>query len=51
MSDYGWVVIENISILAAICFLVWLTDSYWWALLVLFMNSTRLQVKSGENKQ
>ena len=43
MNDFGWAVIENIAILAAICFLVWLTNSYWWVLLVLFMNSTYLR--------
>lgn len=38
MSNFGWAVIENIAILAAICFLVWLTESGWWALLAMFMN-------------
>lgn len=30
--------IENIAILAAVCFLVWATDSGWWALLMLWVN-------------
>ena len=41
MSAYGWAVLENIAILAAICLLVWLTGSGWWALLTLFMNIRR----------
>ncbi len=38
MSNYGWLVLENIAILAAVCFLVWQTDSAWWVLLCGFMN-------------
>ena len=38
MSNFGWAVIENIAILGAICFLVWLTESAWWVLLAMFMN-------------
>ena len=41
MSPLGWAVLENIAILAAICFLVWLTESAWWALLLFFMNNIR----------
>ena len=29
---------ENIAILAAMVLLVWLTDSAWWALLLLCLN-------------
>ena len=39
MSDYAWSVVENIVVLIAMCFLIWLTDTYWWVLLLLFMNS------------
>ena len=42
MSDLGWAVLENIAILAAICFLVWLTESAWWALLVIGMNTFKV---------
>ena len=42
MSDLGWAVLENVAILAAICFLVWLTESAWWALLVLGMNNFKI---------
>ena len=37
----AWPFIENIALLAAICLLVWLTDSAWWALLLVFMNTWR----------
>lgn len=33
-----WAFIENIAIFAAICFLVWLTKSGWWALMLFFCN-------------
>lgn len=39
-SNPAWLYIENIAILAAICFLVWLTGSGWWALLLLACNTT-----------
>lgn len=39
-SDMIWYTIENIAILVAICFLVWLTGSAWWVLLVFLMNMT-----------
>jgi len=39
-SDIIWYTIENIAILVAICFLVWLTGSAWWVLLVFLMNMT-----------
>ena len=38
--DMMWYTIENIVILVVICFLVWLTGSAWWALLVFLMNTT-----------
>jgi hypothetical protein len=38
MTDKKWPIIENIAILAAVCFLVWATGSGWWALLMLGMN-------------
>ena len=38
--DMMWYTIENIVILVAICFLVWLTSSAWWVLLVFLMNTT-----------
>ena len=38
MTDWGWAVVENIALLAAMCFLVWLTGSGWWVLLLLFAN-------------
>lgn len=45
MSPIGWAVLENIAILAAICFLVWFTESAWWALLVLGMNNIKYSSK------
>ena len=39
-SDMMWYTVENIVILVAICFLVWLTGSVWWVLLVFLMNTT-----------
>ena len=39
-SDMMWYTIENIVILVVICFLVWMTGSVWWALLVFLMNTT-----------
>ena len=38
-----WAALENIAILAAICFLVWVTGSGWWALLMLFCNTPKSQ--------
>lgn len=38
MTDWGWAVVENIALLAAMCFLVWFTDSVWWVLLLMFAN-------------
>jgi hypothetical protein len=38
MTDYGWSIVENIALLAAMCFLVWLTGSGWWALMLLLAN-------------
>jgi len=38
MSDFGWAVIENIALITAVCFLVWLTNNGWWALLCLGLN-------------
>ena len=35
-----WYTVENCVILVAICFLVWLTGSAWWVLLVFLMNMT-----------
>jgi hypothetical protein len=29
---------ENVAIVAALCFLVWVTGSAWWALLLLLIN-------------
>jgi hypothetical protein len=43
MSDIGWAVLENIVIVCAICFLIWLTNSYWWALFILFGNSFKIK--------
>ena len=37
-ADMMWYTIENIVILAVICFLVWLTGSAWWVLLVFLMK-------------
>jgi hypothetical protein len=48
MSDIGWMVLENIAILAVICFLVWSTGSGWWVLLVLGMNSFTRKQKGTE---
>ena len=39
-ADMMWYTIENIVILVVICFLVWMTGSAWWALLVFLMNTT-----------
>ena len=39
-ADMMWYTTENIVILVVICFLVWLTDSAWWVLLVFLMNTT-----------
>jgi len=36
-----WAFIENICILAAVCFLVWLTGSGCWVLLTLMANSPK----------
>ncbi len=47
MSSFGWMVIENIAILASVCFLVWLTGSGWWVLMAMFMNMRTY--KKGEN--
>jgi hypothetical protein len=33
-----WLIIENIALFATMCFLIWLTSSSWWALLLLLMN-------------
>ena len=41
MNDKSWLIIENIAILVAVCFLVWATGSGWWALLILGMNYWR----------
>ena len=38
MTDYGWSIVENIALLVAMCFLVWLTGSGWWALMLLWAN-------------
>lgn len=38
MSDWGWAVLENIALLAAMCFLIWATNAYWWVLMLVFMN-------------
>ncbi len=43
MSDVAWAVLENIAILSAICFLVWLTSSGWWVLLVLLCNRFKVR--------
>lgn len=34
-------VCENIAIISAICILVWLTGSGWWALMLLLINIRR----------
>lgn len=39
-ADMMWYTVENCVILVAICFLVWLTGSVWWVLLIFLMNST-----------
>lgn len=39
-TDIIWYTLENIVILVVICFLVWLTGSAWWVLLVFLMNAT-----------
>ena len=39
-TDIIWYTLENIVILVVICFLVWLTGSAWWVLLVFLMNVT-----------
>ena len=39
-TDMMWYTVENCVILVAICFLVWLTGSAWWVLLVFLMNTT-----------
>jgi hypothetical protein len=41
MHKVNWSVIENIGIVAAICFLLYATDTGWWWLLLLFMNTTK----------
>ena len=38
MTNFGWAFLENIALLAAICFLVWATGSSWWALMLVFLN-------------
>jgi len=38
MNNWSWAVLDNIAVLAAMCFLIWLTDIYWWALLLLFIK-------------
>ena len=48
MSDWAWAVVENIAVLVAICFLVWLTGSGWWALLVLFINTPTKKEKAND---
>jgi hypothetical protein len=42
MNNLGWAVLENIALLAASCFLIWLTGSGWWVLLLMFMNQFRI---------
>ena len=37
----AWAHIENIALLAVMALLVWLTDSGWWALLLVFANYPR----------
>lgn len=49
MSDIGWAVLENIVIVAAICFLVWLTGSAWWALLAVFLNHFSIKKEVGHD--
>lgn len=39
MSRTAWLVLENIALLAAMCFLVWATGNGWWCLLALFLNT------------
>jgi hypothetical protein len=41
MDKVNWLVVENIAVLIAVCFLVWATGSGWWWLLLLFMNTTK----------
>lgn len=36
-----WAYAENIAIVAAMVFLVWLTGSGWWGLLMLWLNYQR----------
>ena len=38
MTKLGWLVLENIALLAAGCFLCWYFESGWGALLFLVMN-------------
>lgn len=33
-----WAYIENIAVLAAVCFLVWATKNGWWCLLLAWVN-------------
>ena len=44
-ADMMWYTIENIVILVVICFLVWLTGSAWWVLLVFLMNNVTSERK------
>lgn len=39
-------VIENIVLILAMCFLVWLTGSGWWCLMLLGCNSSAKAVES-----
>ena len=48
MSAWGWAIVENIALLAAMCFLVWHTDSAWWALLLIFLNYRTTKEKANE---
>ena len=43
--DMMWYTVENIVILVVICFLVWLTGSAWWVLLVFLMNNVTSERK------
>jgi len=45
-TDIIWYTLENIVILVVICFLVWLTGSAWWVLLIFLMNNVTSERKT-----
>ena len=48
MTDFAWAVIENIAILCAACFLIWLTGSGWWILLCVLCNTGTAKTWRGK---